>query len=184
MPRNMEAFVVAMSRTGRTKQLRMIVASCLVVVLLSCREASTESALAELRIADSLVSAAIAAKDAERTAAFYAVDAVLLPIAEPIVEGRAAIQEEWRHTFGIPGFSNTVRLVASDVSSAGDLGYTRGTYASPMLGPDGKQVVERGKWVSVWKRDASGNWRIVLDISNTDAPPPDHQESNAKRVVP
>ena len=50
--------------------------------------ASTAKTLSELRTADSTVSAAIAARDAERTATFYADDAVLMPVAEPIVEGR------------------------------------------------------------------------------------------------
>jgi uncharacterized protein (TIGR02246 family) len=127
-----------------------------------------------------LVTAAIAARDPERTVAFYADDAVVMPVAEPIVEGRAAILEEWRHVFGIPGYASHSRLVASAVSTAGDLGYTRGTYDSPMLGPGGKPVVERGKWVSVWKRDTDGRWRIVIDIYNTDTPPPEHQPSTAE----
>ena len=143
--------------------------------------ASTTKTLSELRTADSTVSTAIAARDAERTATHYADDAVLMPVAEPIVEGRAAILEEWRHVFGIPGYASNSRLVASAVSAAGDLGYTRGTYESPMLGIGGKPVTERGKWVSVWKRGIDGKWRIVLDIYNTDAPPPDHQPSTAKR---
>lgn len=143
---------------------------------------ATARALSELRVADSSVTAAIAARDAVRTASFYADDAVIMPVAEPIVEGRAAILEEWRHVFGIPGFANNSRLVASAVSAAGDLGYTRGTYESPMLGLGGKPLVERGKWVSVWKRGIDGKWRMVLDIFNTDAPPPVHEPSTAKRA--
>jgi ketosteroid isomerase-like protein len=143
--------------------------------------AAMARALSELRVADSSVSAAIAARDAERTARFYTDDAVIMPVAEPIVEGRVAILEEWRHVFGIPGYANNSRLVASAVSAAADLGYTRGTYESPMLDRGGKPVVERGKWVSVWKRETDGTWRIVLDIFNTDSPPPDHQPSKAER---
>ena len=64
--------------------------------------AASSDAVATLGAADSALQVTIAARDAERTAAFYADDAVLLPVAEPIVEGRAAIQDEWRHVFGIP----------------------------------------------------------------------------------
>ena len=52
---------------------------------------ATARAVSELRVADSSVTAAIAAHDAARTAAFYADDAVIMPVAEPLVEGRAAI---------------------------------------------------------------------------------------------
>jgi uncharacterized protein (TIGR02246 family) len=140
---------------------------------------SNQEALSALRAADSSVAAAIKARDAERAASFYADDAVIMPVAEAIVTGRSAIKEEWRHVFGIPGIDNNSRLVASAVSASGDLGYTRGTYESAMLEPGGKRVVERGKWVSVWKRGADGNWRILIDIYNTDEPPPDHQPSTA-----
>jgi ketosteroid isomerase-like protein len=136
-------------------------------------------ALADLQRADSMIQAAIAARDAERTASFYAENAVLMPVAEPAVEGRVAILEEWRHVFGIPGFANRATLVAAEPSVAGDLGYTRGTYESPMSGPDGQPLLERGKWVSVWKRQDDGQWRIIVDIFNTDSPPPVHASSTA-----
>lgn len=137
-------------------------------------------ALAALREADSLVQAAIVTRDAQRVASFYAEDAVLMPVAEELIQGRAAIRAEWMHVFGIPGFANVARLVAAETSADAELGYTRGTYESPMLGPDGKQLLERGKWVSVWKRQADGQWRIVVDIFNTDSTPPIHSASTVK----
>lgn len=88
-----------------------------------------------------MAQAAIVARDAERTASFYAEDAVLMPVAEPAVEGRVAILAEWRHVFGIPGFENRATLVVAESSIAGDLGYTRGTYESPMSGPDGQPLL-------------------------------------------
>ncbi len=165
---------------------RLGVASLLLIATACSNEGSGDlpaaaDLLFSLRAADSSVAAAIAARDPERTAAFYADSAVIMPVAEPIVEGRAAILEEWRHVFGIPGFANNSRLIAAVVSSGGDLGYTRGTYESLMLSPRGQKLVERGKWVTIWKRGADGSWRIVLDIFNTDTPPPEHQPSTAER---
>ena len=174
-----------MSTVNRIRWRSAVVVS--LVVAAACRTSATADttrttrALAELRVADSSVSAAIAARDAARTATFYAEDAVIMPVAEPIVEGRAAILEEWRHVFGIPGYASNTRLVASTVSVAGDLGYTRGTYESPMLGPGGERLVEKGKWVSVWRRESDERWHIVVDIFNTDSPPPVHAPSTTKR---
>ena len=130
-----------------------------------------------LRTADSALTAAIAARDTGRTASFYEDDAELLPVAEPAVTGREAIRRKWAEFFGIPGFSNQSRLTQLDVSTDGTLAYTRGTYETAMTGTDGQPTVERGKWVTVWRRQSDGSWRIVQDISNTDTPPPDHQES-------
>jgi uncharacterized protein (TIGR02246 family) len=173
-----------------TKRLRRAGLVSLLVLGLACDTQLSKAtpdpaqALAALRTADSLVQAAIVARDAERTASFYAEQAVMMPVAESIIEGRTAILAEWRHVFGIPGYANRAQLVAADLSTAGDLGYTRGTYETPMLGPDGQQLLERGKWVSVWKRQADGEWRIVVDIFNTDTPPPIHALSTVKPGPP
>lgn len=143
-------------------------------------------AVASLRTADSALSAAVAAKDPVRTAAFYAADATLLPVAEPIVAGRAAIEQEWAKVFGIPGFRNVARIAQIEVARGGSLAYTRGTYETALTGTDGRPTVERGKWVTVWRQGAAAGWHIAADIFNTDAPPPTHQGSTtrAERAKP
>ena len=165
-------------------------ASMSVIVLVACKAPQSTAVSdpaqtrATLRTADSLLQVAIESSDAERTAAFYAEDAVLMPVAESIVEGRSAIRAEWQHVFGIPGYASRARLIAAEPSIAGDLGYTRGTYESPMLGPKGEPLLERGKWVSIWRRQADGQWRIVVDIFNTDTPPPIHAPSTVSPGQP
>lgn len=168
-------------RTARRAGLMLTVA-----IMAGCAEPKAPSgttnaeALASLRASDSTLQLAVAALDAERAVELYAEDAVVMPVAEPLIEGRAAIRAYWEHVFGIPGFTNSSRLVALETSSDGTMGYTRGTYESPMAGIDGARVIERGKWVSLWKRQRNGDWRIAVDIFNTDSVPPDHQESTAE----
>jgi ketosteroid isomerase-like protein len=43
-----------------------------------------------------------------------------------------------------------------------------------MMGENGKPVEEPGKFVTVWRRESDGKWRIVLDTYNTDIMPPVH----------
>ena len=51
-------------------------------------------------------------------------------------------------------------VVRSRVAESGDLGIAIGGYeAVTAEGP------EHGTWVRVWKRDASGRWRIVFETS-------------------
>jgi ketosteroid isomerase-like protein len=47
--------------------------------------------------------------------------------------------------------------IAADVSQAGDLGYTHGTYEA---------ANERGSYVRIWRRE-NGQWRIVMDVTNS-----------------
>ena len=52
--------------------------------------------------------------------------------------------------------------ISADVSQAGDLGYTHGTYE---VSDDTKKVTERGSYVRIWKKE-QGAWRIVMDVTN------------------
>jgi ketosteroid isomerase-like protein len=38
----------------------------------------------------------------------------------------------------------------------------------------GKPVSDTGKYVTVWKTDGEGKWRVVRDIFNSDLPPAGH----------
>jgi hypothetical protein len=44
----------------------------------------------------------------------------------------------------------------------------------------GAPSVERGKYVAVWKKAPGGQWKVVEDIFNTNAPPP----APAPKVAP
>jgi ketosteroid isomerase-like protein len=52
--------------------------------------------------------------------------------------------------------------IGGDVSRAGDLGYTHGTYE---VTDDAKKGTEKGSYVRIWRKQ--GNvWRIVMDVVN------------------
>src|SRR5690348_5507087 len=56
----------------------------------------------------------------------------------------------------------TWKPTGGDVSRAGDLGYTHGTYE---VKDDTKTVIEKGSYVRIWKK-RNGMWRIVMDVAN------------------
>jgi ketosteroid isomerase-like protein len=128
-----------------------------------------------VRTADAALSKAVSDRDLERTVAFYASDASILPVAEPIVTGTEAIRREWQHIFAIPGYRSITTTTKVEVSRSGDLGYTQGTYTAEFDLADGTSATERGKWVSVWKKQADGAWKVAVEIYNTDEAPPEHQ---------
>ena len=49
------------------------------------------------------------------------------------------------------------------VSESGDLGFTYGIY---VLRPKQKDTLIYGNYVSIWKKQADGNWKFVLDSGN------------------
>lgn len=148
-----------------------------VLTLSSCspKQPDTARTSDELRSLDAKLGKAIDAKDAGAIGAFYADDAILMPTAEPVIKGKAAITGEWKHILAIPAFKNESQLEGVVLAEAGDLAYTYGSYRSRLMGEDGKLVMEPGKWLTIWKKQPDGGWRIAVDTYNTDIPPPDHK---------
>ncbi len=54
------------------------------------------------------------------------------------------------------------KLVAAKIAASGDLGYSYGTYS---ITPAGAPAVEEGSYTHLWKRDAAGDWKLVLDVA-------------------
>jgi ketosteroid isomerase-like protein len=125
--------------------------------------------------ADASFQKAVAAKDLDKIMSFYADSAVLMPAAKPQLAGKAAIQNEWQELLTIPAFQNTSKLLRVETAGSNDLAYTMGSYETRLMAEDGKVLTEPGKWLSIWKKQPNGAWRVVVETYNTDIPPPDHQ---------
>jgi ketosteroid isomerase-like protein len=154
----------------------LLAAGCLAI--LGCTErrpADDAHASLAVKSADASFQQAVAAKDLNRIMSFYADDAVLMPAAKPLLTGKAAITNEWKELLAIPAFQNASKLAQVEVSASADLAYTRGSYETRLMGEDGKLVTEPGKWLSVWRKQPDGSWRVAIETYNTDIPPPDHQ---------
>ncbi len=50
------------------------------------------------------------------------------------------------------------------------MGYTIGTYELTVE-QDGAPMVTVGKYVTLWKKQADGSWKVVVDCFNADGPP-------------
>ena len=88
---------------------------------------------------------------------------LLRPNRTPVI-GRQKIEE----MFNSPdtSFTLTWEPLFADISKSGDLGYTYGIYKIEMDSPEGTLVTKEGTYVTIWKKDESGNWKFVLDTGN------------------
>jgi ketosteroid isomerase-like protein len=60
----------------------------------------------------------------------------------------------------------------AEASRGGDLAYTVGTYQFTLNNAKGKPVTDRGKYMTVWKKQPDGKWKAVADTNNSDLPAP------------
>ena len=112
------------------------------------------------------------AKDLERYVSFYADDASLFWPGAPMVTGRAAIREFMRAFLSMPGFSLRFETAKVDVSRAGDLAYSYGTNKVTLVDPIGNRMKDRGKYLTVYRKQPDGTWKVVADMGNSDLPGP------------
>ena len=109
--------------------------------------------------------AAVAKGDAAALAGMYTTNAIAFPPNDEPAKGRAAIQKLWQGVVasGIKGAT----LTTSEVETYGDTAHEVGSYEMKV---EGGKVVDRGKYVVVWKRE-QGQWKLHRDIWNTSMPP-------------
>lgn len=117
------------------------------------------------------VDRAIVAGDLETGLSFYADDAILLPNYGEKLAGKKAIRERM-----LADRAKGVRIqsftgLVDHAWECGGMVYTVGTYAMSVGRPGTERPIgDRGKFITIWRRESSGQLRIVYDIWNTDIP--------------
>jgi len=108
------------------------------------------------------------AKDLAKSVAFCDDQASMLAPNAPIATGKAAIAKAIVNDFANDDI--TWRVDKVGVASSGDLGYTSGTTEDSFKDASGKTVHDKGKYLTVWKKEADGSWKMLFDMFNSDLP--------------
>jgi ketosteroid isomerase-like protein len=137
-------------------------------------EAEATTPESTLMQADITLSSAATNKEMDRFYATILEDAVLMAPNAPIAEG----PESFSTLFELPAMALKWQPVSANVSDSGDLGYTFGKYELSFDGPDGVRIVDKGKYMTVWKKDTDGSWKIAADMFNTSLPLPTMEEAS------
>ncbi|HEY0786253.1 MAG TPA: DUF4440 domain-containing protein [Acidobacteriaceae bacterium] len=95
-------------------------------------------------------------------AAWFADDAVTLSNGKAPVTGHSAIAAQ--ATWSAKAYQLT--WTPSGGQLAGDMGYTWGHYEGHSLGPDGQKSSTTGRYITIWKKQPGGDWKVELDASN------------------
>jgi uncharacterized protein (TIGR02246 family) len=110
---------------------------------------------------------ALAKGDAASAAGNYADDAILMMPNEAAMSGHQAIVDGFTKFVKDATISNGKPLT-SDVQVSGDLAVETGTFEWTITPKGGKPMTDKGKYLTVWKKQADGNWKIIRDMNNSD----------------
>ena len=139
------------------------------LALSACSRApDLDAARAAIRQAEVDFAAASKARGADAWAEVFADSGVQMAPGHNYV-GKAAVRAA-----EAPDFADTTRLLSwqptsVEVSASSDLGYTIGRW---QLGPraDGPAMLQ-GSYVTIWRKQPDGSWKVVLDAGNADPAP-------------
>lgn len=102
--------------------------------------------------------------DAKAIAAQYTEDGQLLWEDREIIQGKQAIEAEWRKDMGGPG--RKAKITNLEIEEHGDWAFETSRFL--VTAPDGK-IVYDGKYICIWKK-IGGEWKIHRDIGNKNTP--------------
>ena len=155
----------------RTRKLILIVCAIVLPLAVVCNFPPTATAADDkaVRDADAEWSKAAASKDVDKTVAFYADDAIVMPPNAERATTKEAIRKVWKDLLTDAQVSWKATKV--EVAKSGDIGFISGTYEVTMNDiVTGKPVKDRGKYLEVWEKHADGSWKCAADIWNSDIP--------------
>ncbi|MGA9059172.1 MAG: DUF4440 domain-containing protein [Terriglobia bacterium] len=140
-----------------------------------------------IRKADETDMMMMIAKDWKGDLALYTEDAIQLPPNQAALQGKAAIQA-WYEAF--PPFSN-FQEQSLEIEGQADLAYDRGTYSMTVTPPGAAPIEDRGKYLTIYRKQADGSWKIARVMFNSDLPLPapekpavQHRKSRTRSHAP
>jgi uncharacterized protein (TIGR02246 family) len=163
----------------------------LLLLLAGCSDTPTtppDTSAADLKaIKDGEIawSADFGAKDVDKVVRHYADDATLMMPDAPIITGKDAIRSGVTQMFADKNLALSFTTTTAQVAKSGDIAYTQGTYSMTATNPKTKKLVsEKGKYLTVYKKQSDGTWKAVEDIDNADAPATPVAMAAARKSAP
>jgi ketosteroid isomerase-like protein len=132
--------------------------------VVSCQpSANVDEIKKQIEEADARQVKAFQTKDLAEMTANYAPDAIILPQNSPMITGKENIDAMFREMLSM---MDNFSFSMTHFDASGDIAYELGNYSGTFAG-----VEDKGKYLTVWKKQPDGKWMIAADIFNTDLAP-------------
>jgi ketosteroid isomerase-like protein len=141
-----------------------------IVPFMSTSDTTAKANATTLRRVETEFMKAAAEKGSQGYMSYYAEDAAELPNGADAIRGKENIAK----TMGfLDQKDNQLTWTPdyADMAASGDLGYTYGTYEFHVKDKDGRPIVEHGKYMTVWKKQKDGSWKVAMDMGNSSPSP-------------
>lgn len=100
----------------------------------------------------------------------FAADAIVMMAGMPAWRGKTAIEEGFRGMMQQMDVKDITATI-EDVAVSGDLAVETGVMTMTIGPKGGKLAADTAKYVTVWKKQGDGSWKVFRDINNTNIVP-------------
>jgi ketosteroid isomerase-like protein len=107
---------------------------------------------------------AVAAGGGKAFASYFAEDGVTLANKQEATIGREAIAR--KAVWDPATYQLSWTPQGGQMSPSGDMGYTWGHYEGRSKDSNGNPVLTTGRYLTLWKKQADGAWKVALETSN------------------
>ena len=108
----------------------------------------------------------VAARGGEGFASWFAEDGVVLGNGVPPRVGKLAIAKS--ATWSPAAYQLTWTPTDALMGPSGDMGYTWGHFEGHSKDANGNPVTTSGRYMTVWRKDKDGTWKVVLDAGSNE----------------
>ena len=99
--------------------------------------------------------------------AFYLEDSIQLDDGKERIDN--GLMEIMADHENLPeGLNITWTPHGAGIADSGELGYTWGRWSNFAPGEDGEVIETFGKYMTIWKKQEDGSWKIAVDIWNSE----------------
>ena len=149
----------------RSFHILILLISILSFMISSCgvTPINIESEIDALKQADKDWAEACAFKNADSIIAFYDDKAYHIDQHGNIHRGKEVLRKLWADELSKADYSMTWQFSEAYVAQAGDIGYMAGSYDLTITSQDGKKRKYNGSYLTIWKKQSDGSWKVLVD---------------------
>ena len=109
--------------------------------------------------------------DLDKALSYATDDAITLYPGATILHGKQAIKNYFAPMYADSNFAAVdYQNMRSEASKGGDLVFTAGAQSVTVRDSKTKKpVTDKGKYLTIWQKQAGGSWKVIADTFNSDS---------------
>lgn len=150
--------------------MKKIITAVIVLIMVSCNERSIDQKAEGEKLMELSRewSKAAATDSLDKVLSYWAEDATVMSPGQPAIKGKQAIRQMLEATSAIPGFRICWEPLSVSVSKSGDMAYMIEQNQVTVNDSLGQAHTEYNKSVTIWRKEANGEWKNIVDTWNAD----------------